>query len=194
MAIPAKKRKCRVCRESFQPKRCLQQACSYECEVKLAELAAAKSKAKREKDCRVAEMASRKIFRMAKDKHKTITEHAADTQKPVNAYIRYRDKDKGCISCGKPLRGTFHAGHYKPVGKGLNWFIRFHHDNIFGQCIQCNNYKSGNQAEMRKGVLARIGQERLDWIEGPHPDAKFTVEQLKQIASEHKQLLKELRK
>ena len=187
-------RKCKVCKTPYIPVRPLQSTCNqFSCMLEYADKAAAKSAQRRAKAEAIQRREDRKVIAIAKDKRKTITEHANDTQKPVNAVIRHRDKDKGCISCGKPLRGTFHAGHYKPVGKGLNWFIRYHHDNIFGQCVQCNTYKGGNQAEMRKGVLERIGQERLDWIEGPHPDAKFTVEQLKQIAKEHKQLLKELK-
>jgi len=60
--------------------------------------------------------------------------------------------------------------------------------------VQCNTYKGGNQAAMRDGMLVRIGAERLAFIEGPQPDAKFTVEQLKQIAADHRKLLKELTK
>ena len=185
MAIQKKPRVCRVCKNQFQPSRPLQTCCSPEC-------ALIQAKATRAKADRIAGIADRKVIREKKDKAKTITQHAEDTQKPVNAFIRWRDKDKGCISCGKPLRGIFHAGHYKPVGRGLNWSIRYHHDNIFGQCVECNHFKSGNQAAMRDGVLSRIGAERLAFIEGPQPDANFTIEKLKQIAADHIKTLKEM--
>lgn len=186
-------KKCPECGEKYQPTRQLQPCCEkIECKSSYAIRHIEATRKRRRMQEMNVQKADRKAIREKKDKAKTITQHAEDTQKPVNAFIRWRDKDKGCISCGKPLRGTFHAGHYKPVGRGLNWAIRYHHDNIFGQCVECNHFKSGNQAAMRDGVLERIGAERLAFIEGPHPDAKFTVEELKQMAADHRHLLKQL--
>jgi len=147
MAIPAKKRKCRVCKTDFQPYRCLQQACSYECEVKLAELAAAKSKAKREKDCRVAEMASRKTLKLRIEQSKPLSYWADKAQKAVNEYIRARDAGQPCISCGKPATwdGQWHASHFRSVGAASA--VRFNLWNIHKSCSVCNNWKSGNLSE-----------------------------------------------
>ena len=63
MSIPKKPRKCRVCKSDFQPVRCLQQTCSFDCEVKLGMIHAERSKAKREKAERIAEISSTKILR-----------------------------------------------------------------------------------------------------------------------------------
>ncbi len=185
--MTTKLKTCKWCKQKFEPSRPTKICCSPDCEYDYGLKHASRAE-------HIRGIADRKVIREKKDKAKTITQHADDTQKPVNAVIRYRDKDKGCISCGKPLRGIFHAGHYKPVGRGLNWSIRYHHDNIFGQCVECNHFKSGNQAAMRDGVLERIGAERLAFIEGPQPDANFTIEKLKQIAADHRKTLKEMTK
>jgi hypothetical protein len=192
MAIPAKPRKCRVCRESFQPKRCLQQACSFECEVKLAELAAAKSKAKRKKDCRVAEMASRKTLKIRIEQSKPLSYWADKAQKAVNSYIRARDAGQPCISCGRHHQGKINAGHYR--SRGAMAALRYHHDNIHLQCEPCNSSKAGNQLEYRIRLIKKIGIDRVEWLEGNHPAPHWKKDDYQRIEEEHKQLLRELRK
>ena len=181
MAIPAKPRKCRVCRESFQPKRCLQQACSFECEVKLAELAAAKSKAKREKDCRVAEMASRKIIKekIAKLKPGYLEGKAQDA---INAYCRARDHEEGCISCdkGPNWHGQWQAGHLVPRGRSS--FLRYDLRNLNKQCSQCNNFESGKVADHERGIVLRYGQERLDYLKSAPRSRRYDDDYLIRMA------------
>ena len=88
MSIPKKPRTCRVCGADFQPHRCLQQCCSFDCEVQLGLLAAAKSKAKREKAERVADLASRKILKIKIEQIKPLSYWAGKAQAAVNAYRR----------------------------------------------------------------------------------------------------------
>lgn len=75
------------------------------------------------------------------------------TQKIVNAYIRERDKDRGCISCGGSVD---HAGHY--FSQGSHSALRFDESNIAGQCVKCNLYLSGNLAYYRIGLVKRHGE------------------------------------
>ena len=190
MSLPKKPRCCRICKEMFQPRKALQNVCSFECEVKLGIIMAERSKKRREQAERVAEVASRKIIRMKLEKLKPLSWYADKAQRAVNAYIRARDAGQPCISCGRHHAGKWNAGHY--ISRGASPALRYHHDNIWLQCEPCNTNKSGNQIEYRKNLLLKIGQERLDWLEGPHELPRWRKEDYLRIEAEHKQLFKDL--
>jgi len=190
MSLPKKPRCCRICKEMFQPRKALQNVCGFECEVKLGIIMAERSKKRREQAERVAEVASRKIIRMKLEKLKPLSWYADKAQRAVNAYIRARDAGQPCISCGRHHAGKWNAGHY--ISRGASPALRYHHDNIWLQCEPCNTNKSGNQIEYRKNLLHKIGQERLDWLEGPHDLPRWRKEDYLRIEAEHKQLLKDL--
>lgn len=72
------------------------------------------------------------------------------------------------------------CGHYRTVGAHPE--LRFHEDNAFKQCWwNCNSNKSGNVIEMRKGMIQRIGVERVEWIEGPHKSQNYTLEDIIEV-------------
>lgn len=197
MAIPAKPRKCRVCRESFRPKRCLQQACSFECECKLAELAAAKSKAKREKDCRVAEMASRKVIKAKLIAMKPKSYWWKIARRWFNAAIRARDEGKECISCdtiliksGKP-GGDYDAGHRRSVGSAKH--LEFDPRNVHGQCKYCNDRLAGNPDAYNAKLPSRIGQEAFDALMCDQEPRNLTISDYKAIVESSKQFIRELK-
>ena len=79
-----------------------------------------------------------------------------------NAFIRERDKDLGCVSCGS-FSGPMQAGHYYSAGHHPG--LRFNIDNCHNQCVKCNMYLSGNLIEYRKGLLSRIGAINLQKLE-----------------------------
>ena len=85
-------------------------------------------------------------------------------------FIRNRDKDKPCISCGKYT--TLQAGHYYSAGK--HPVIRFNEDNVHGQCLSCNYYKSGDLINYTYNLIDRIGKDRFEKL-------KFQVALSKQI-------------
>jgi Bacteriophage Lambda NinG protein len=104
------------------------------------------------------------------------------TQRTVNALIRVRDHGRPCISCGARESFEWDAGHY--LSRGARPELRFVLDNIAIQCAACNRHKGGNQANFRIGLVARIGLERVEALEGPCPAAKFTRADLAQIRRE----------
>lgn len=83
------------------------------------------------------------------------------TQRKFNEYIRLRDQDKPCISCGRYK--IEHAGHYYPAGKYSS--VRFNEDNVHGQCLHCNYFQHGNLIKYRVFLERRIGKERLDLLD-----------------------------
>ena len=194
MSIPKKPRCCRSCKQMFQPKKPLQSVCSFDCEVKLGIVMAERSKNRREKAERVAEVASRKILKL---KLKTRGEWIKETQAVFNAFIRTRDQLAGhsCISSGRPLDwsgNNVDAGHYRSRGSAPH--LRFNEDNCHAQSKQDNRYGSGNAVDYRIGLIARIGLARVEALEADNTPRKWTIEELKAIKAEYKQKLKELQR
>lgn len=114
-------------------------------------------------------------------------------QAAVNAYIRARDAGQPCISCGKPDDGSHqrHASHYRSVGGHPE--LRFCEINIWASCSVCNNYLSGNLVPFRAALIAKIGLERVEWLEGPHEPKRYRKEDYQAIEAEYKAKLKELK-
>lgn len=81
-------------------------------------------------------------------------------QKVFNAWIRNRDKGKGCISCGAQV---IEAGHY--LNAGHYSALRFNEINVNGQCTQCNCFKHGNLIHYRQGLVKRIGEAKVIQLE-----------------------------
>lgn len=166
---------CRQCGKTFTPARSTQVICSPKCAVKMV---TATSKAKK--------LAERTMTRARKEALKTIADRIADTQRECNSYIRLRDMHKGCIDCGKPFEpqrpgGSMDAGHFRSRGAAPN--LRFNEDNIFGQRKNCNRPGGATASDFRAGVVARIGEARVQAIESDNAPRKWTHAELIQLAA-----------
>lgn len=84
----------------------------------------------------------------------------AKAQTVFNAWIRERDAVNGCISCGSNVD---HAGHYFSAGHYSA--LRFHEENVNGQCIRCNNYMHGNLIYYRKGLVKKLTEKKVKALE-----------------------------
>lgn len=82
------------------------------------------------------------------------------TQEVFNRYIRERDKELGCISCGGEVT---QAGHY--FSQGHHSALRYHEMNTNGQCTKCNMFLSGNLIRYRQGLVKRYGIEKVEQLE-----------------------------
>ena len=182
-------KKCIVCGTKFTPLKQMQKACTAECAISYA---VAKRDAKRAKAERIQQAADRKVIKLRKEKLKTKSDYAKEAQTAFNAYIRWRDRDEPCISCGRFHQGQWHAGHYRTVASHPE--LRYSELNVHKQCAPCNNHKSGNVVEYRINLLEKIGAKALAWLEGPHEPQKYTVEELQLIKATYKQKLKELQR
>ena len=195
MALPSKPRKCcnPSCRQMFQPTRCGQNVCSFECAVAVGIIAAEKAKSKREKAERIADLASRKILRL---KLKTKGEWMKEAQAAFNSYIRLRDQLAGhpCISSGQPLDwsgNNVDAGHYRSRGSAPH--LKFDERNCHAQSKKDNRYLSGNAVDYRIGLIARIGLEAVESLEADQTPRKYTIDELKAIKSHYVAKLKEMK-
>ncbi|AZE55913.1 NinG recombination protein [Pseudomonas synxantha] len=184
---PAKPKKCRVaaCGASFVPSRMGQAVCSPAC----AMIDAPRHEPKARKALADIE---RKDIKVRKEKLKSRADHAKDTQQAFNEWVRLRDADLPCVSCGRHHDGQYHAGHYRTVA--ANPAIRFEPLNVHKQCAPCNNHKSGDIVNYRIELVKRIGAEAVEWLEGPHEPKKYTVEQLKAMTAEYRAKARELKK
>lgn len=182
-----RRKKCKQCEKLYEPKSSFQSTCSPVCAIEYT-----KDKQNRKEVFKSATEADIKevkgrLRQLGKsDRSKAL--RAA--QKAFNAFIRERDKDLPCVSCGRHHDGQYHAGHYKP--KGSNPELAFCEINVWKQCSVCNNHLSGNLTNYRIELVNRIGIEKVEWIEGPHEPKKYTVDELWQIENQYKQKLKEL--
>jgi hypothetical protein len=105
-----------------------------------------------------------------------------DAQKVFNSFIRHRDKDKGCISCGGPVQ---HAGHFIAVGN--SGFLRFNEHNVNGQCVKCNTFLHGNLLNYRKGMIKKYGEEVVDYLEShQYYTRKHDRQELEEIINHYK--------
>jgi len=104
-------------------------------------------------------------------------------QNVFNRFIRLRDKDLPCISCGHTHGRQFHCGHFKSAGQ--NPQLRFNELNCSKQCSICNNYKSGNLAEYRKNLIKKIGVENVEALENDRSVKKYSVSDYQNIIAKY---------
>ena len=90
-------------------------------------------------------------------KQKSLPELKKTAQKLFNEYVRLRDKDKPCISCGQPK--PLQAGHYYAV-KGYDG-LRYNEDNVHGECAGCNCFDESHLIGYGGYLILRIGLDRL---------------------------------
>ena len=179
---------CKVCKSEFTPVRPLQKVCSPLCALEVSRQVAQKKAAKEAQE-------DRKKTREKLDAMRTKPQLVKVAQTAFNAFVRARDADKPCISCGKPPSTETNqtdAGHFRSVGSAPH--MRFVEDNIHGQCKHCNQYLAGNVLAYRKGLIERIGLTRVEQIESDQTVRKYTKEGLQEIAKHYNAETRRLKK
>lgn len=180
---PIKQKKCKCCGILFTPYKTTQKVCSTKCAIDYANTQ--------------MKIQAKKIARAEKKewnkKNMTLSDWKKKVQTVFNKYIRLRDIEKGCISCGTPLQNRkFDAGHFYPsTYEG----IRFNENNVHGQCVPCNRNKHGNLHEYRKNITNRINQNELKWLdENRYIKLKLSKTELEELYNKYKQKVKEYEK
>jgi len=184
-------KKCKVCKQHFQPLRPLQVACSASCALELARERVAKSK-------ELVAKAEKKVIKAKLEGMKTRSQWLKECQTLVNKYVRLRDikRGLGCVSCGAPYRegygGAFDAGHLRSVGSAPH--LRFLTTQISLQCAKCNRWGGGRAFEFRAEMVRRNGQGWMDRLEGMNGRADFTIDYLKRLKAIVQKKIKRLEK
>jgi len=171
-----KNKKCKYCRQQFQPittlqKNCFDPNCVTEWINDVKQKNWQKKKAKLKADLM------------------TVQDYIKLAQQVFNKYIRLRDAGNLCISCQKkPLKEN--AGHFYNANN--HWNVRFDERNVHLQCEHCNTYLSGNLIEYRKQLINKIGIEQLTLLElEANKTRKFTIDELKEIINKYKLKIKQ---
>tara|TARA_R110000772_G_scaffold36091_4_gene86594 strand:+ start:2479 stop:3027 length:549 start_codon:yes stop_codon:yes gene_type:complete len=177
--------RCKNCKELFERKYFNQKFCLLDpCVKAFSDFVKAqiwkKEKAKREKDLQ------------------TLPELIKIAQAVFNTFIRLRDKNKDCVSCGGLLipnpkfSSQYDASHYYNANNHYN--LRFNEDNVNASCTRCNQHLHGNLIEYRKRLIKRIGSERLAILDDySRVLRKFTKEEIRDITSYYKEKIKKIK-
>lgn len=168
------KRKCKNCKEVFQKKQPLQFVCSPKCGIEYN---------RKDKD--------KKMIKQMKENLLTHKDYIKMFQVVFNAYIRKRDADKPCISCGTTANVKYDAGHFYPT---TYQYLRFNEDNVHKQCSNnCNLHKHGNFQEYAPRLEERIGFERVQKLHNDrHKRLELSIPELKELIKEYKLKTKQL--
>lgn len=174
-----RQRRCAVktCRAMFEPRSMTHKTCSPSC---------AQTYVEHEKARKL-----RKERQEGLSKLKRRADWMKEAQTALNAWIRERDRELPCISCGRHHTGQYHSGHYLARGSHPN--LALVESNLAKQCQPCNVHLSGNQLEFRRGLIARIGLAAVEALEADNTPRKWSVDELKAIRDEYRQKLKALK-
>lgn len=198
-------RHCKVCKSTYTPAKPLQSVCSPWCALSIAT-------SKRAKALKVEQVKER---RADKVKRETLKPRSQWLKEAKTAIQRFRRLDElamgsGCMSCGRSQQevqgtdawkpgGAWDGGHY--MSKGARPELALEPLNIWLQCKSCN---AGSSKYARKGytvnasfraaLIERIGLEQVEWLEGPHEEKHYSVDDLKAIKKHYDELTKGLNK
>jgi len=173
-----KPKKCKQCGDMFQPVRSFEVTCGYECAINYA---------KRQNKLKT-EQRVRKDKADLKNNDKSHLKRLA--QKEVNRYVRLRDRDDPCISCGT-MTAKWDAGHYQSTGKKPQ--LRFCTLNNHKQCFRCNRMLSGNLEPYRVNLVKKIGLDKVESLESNQGTKKYDVEYLKRLITIFRKRSKRIR-
>lgn len=106
-------------------------------------------------------------------------------------WIRERDKNLPCISCGTYVANQFDGSHYHKaeIYSGLI----FNEMNVHKSCSYCNKELAGNLVNYRIGLVKRYGEDyakQLDEMAVTGRKYTYTRSQLIDIANKYKMKLK----
>jgi len=177
-------KKCKHCRASFEPRFTTLEKYCWNPDCKTIEAMERLEQLKR--------MESRNWKQRKNEMKKSLknaSDYRNDLQKVFNHWVRLRDKNDGCISCGKPFNAKYDAGHFFSVGSYPN--LRYNPLNCHGQCVRCNHEKGGNLTEYRPRLIAKIGQQQFDELESMrHQPLKLTTPEIIELIQMYNMAIK----
>lgn len=184
-----KRKRCKnpSCNKLFPIFNSLEMVCSIRCAIEWGEIKPGKEHVRK---------AKKRQNRARRLELKTLGEWKADVQKVFNKFIRTRDADKPCISCGRdnppwyPRKGQWDAGHFRTVGAAPE--LRFEEDNCHKECIHDNMHNAEHLIGYRQNLIKRIGVARVEWLEGPHEPKHYTIDDCKDLIAQYRLMTKEL--
>ena len=168
-------KKCKQCGKEFkQYYSTLQQHCSVKCAV----------------EWNKPEEIERR-FKQIKEDARSLSFYEKNARASFQIFIRMRDKNLPCISCGTKEAKQWDGGHY--LKAELYTGLIFNEINCNKQCSYCNDYLSGNLIKYRQGLLEKYGVEKIRNLENKADESrvyKFTKFELLNIRKHYQQKIK----
>jgi len=127
-----------------------------------------------------------------KQKHKSIQKLIQEARRPFQKWIRQRDNNRPCISCGNHYADIYDAGHYFKAE--LYSGMIFDEDNVHKQCRKCNSYLGGNESAYKTGLELRYGKEYVDNLTrkaNERRDYRYSREELIEIKTKYQKKCKQ---
>lgn len=180
---------CENCGKPFKPFSSFTKACSINCSLEY-------NLNHQQEVKRYLEDLEEREWKIAKkglkEKLKTRSEYLLELQKIFNLFIRKRDEELPCISCGCDLTNKpTNASHFWSVGSSPG--LRFNEDNVHRSCINCNMYRSGNIAEYAINLPIKIGHEAFFKLaQDRNKELKLTVPEIKELIKKYRNKIKNL--
>ena len=112
-----------------------------------------------------------------------------------NRYIRLRDLNEPCISCGRKVDwDETDAGHFW-AKSGYNG-LRFDEDNTHKECRRCNRFDESHLITYAENLEKKIGKERYIALKLKAQDykrlgKKWTRQELRDLIDYYQEKLKE---
>lgn len=201
------KKRCKYCKKYFPAETMISPPagtfCSFDHATKWAE---AERDRKRKEDASYQKDFQRRLRNGEVKKKQTLTP-MKKAQMAFNAFIRFIDRHRECISCDKPIHeiekadgwkpgGAFDCGHYMEVGSHPE--LRFDEDNAHRQCKSCNagagNYTKKKRSvddRYRQKLVEKISLDRVQRLEGPNEPKRYRDSDYLEIEKLYKKKLKE---
>jgi hypothetical protein len=180
-----KSKKCKICKESFEPKNSLQVVCKSECAIEYGRIHLKRTKIESAKKQRLERKELKETIKTSKD-------YRNDLQRKINTLIRSIDEGCKCISIDCNETTHMEAGHFRAVGAGIGSPIRFNLLNIFFECKSCNKFK-GSKYSYYDGLIETFGDDIFQVIHDLPTiwkELKLNIEELKEASKNATECLK----
>jgi hypothetical protein len=120
------------------------------------------------KGAKIKEKAVKVRHKEATKKLRTRTQWYNMLQVEVNKYVRLRDANEPCCTCGTTNHGIkYDAGHC--FTRAARPDLRFNLTNIHKQCsVNCNQHGSGMRLEYQAFIANSYGPNHFEWLKGYH--------------------------
>lgn len=163
------------CENKFIPQRPMQTTCSVSCAIKFND--------EKEVKKRVKQMESNVT---------KLSVYKGLARQTMQRWVRLRDEQLPCISCGTYVTNQWDGGHYYKAE--LYSGVIFNEINVNKQCCECNgDNMHGNPIEYRKGLIRKYGEAKvmeLDVLAIQKKQYSWTRDELIEITNKYKLKIK----
>ena len=182
-----KAKPCKHCKQPTNNKIGLRYLCNIDHAIAFTKSEAERKQTKQKAEQRKNERAA---IKAEKQRIKPLSKWLSEAQAEFNRYIRLRDSEVSCISCGAVTAGQWDCSHYRSRGAASH--LRFSEINCNRACSVCNQHYSGRIVDYRIGLIRKVGEAAVIELENDNKPHKWTIEEVAAIKKEYAAKCREL--